>query len=280
MEYAQFQLPMGGVPGGSTNAYLLGAEPAVLIDPGSRSPALDEAVENATVGAIVVTHTHPDHVGALAHYAATTDATVYARRWRVGRFERATGVTPDRTLAEGDVVPVGGDDAEIAGDADVESDADVDGDGVIRVLETPGHAVDHLAFETPAGVVCGDLAIAKGSLAVTAPGGDMRAYMTSLRRLHARKPRALLPGHGPVADDPQATLRRLIDHRRQRERRVLAAVEGGAHTLDAVLDAAYDKDLTGVRGMAAGTVRAHLQKLDAEGAIDWDRATGRARTTA
>lgn len=258
MEYARFQLPMDGVPTGSTNAYLLGDDPAVLIDPGSHTPALEAAVENATVEAIAATHTHPDHVGALAHYAGMTGATVYTRRWREDRFERATGVSPDRTLAEGETIPIGEHAAA-------------------RVLETPGHAVDHLAFETPVGTVCGDLAIAAGSLAVTAPGGDMRAYLTSLRRLHARQPGALLPGHGAIAENARETLVRLIDHRRQRERRVLAAVENGAGRPNEIVDAAYEKDLTGVRGMAEGTVRAHLQKLAAEGALDWDRVAGLAR---
>jgi hypothetical protein len=72
-----------------------------------------------------------------------------------------------------------------------------------------------------------------------------------------------------------ATCRRLLTHRLDRERRVRAAVADGATTVDAILDAAYEKDLSGVRDLAAGTVRAHLAKLAVEGSLRWDgeRAT-------
>jgi glyoxylase-like metal-dependent hydrolase (beta-lactamase superfamily II) len=102
----------------------------------------------------------------------------------------------------------------------------------------------------------------------------MRAYLTSLRRLRARDPDRLYPGHGSVIDDPRATLDRLIDHRLRRERNVRAAVESGARTLDEVVDAAYDKDLSGVRDMARATVQAHLEKLAVEGDVTWDGSDG------
>jgi glyoxylase-like metal-dependent hydrolase (beta-lactamase superfamily II) len=261
MEVSRFPIEMPGVPAGSVNAYVVGESPGLLVDPGGWTPALDDAVAARDVDAIAVTHTHPDHVGALAEYAEETDATVHARRWHADRFRGATGVTPDATLGEGDAVEVGTDDGDTVS---------------VGAVETPGHAVDHLAFETPAGTLCGDLAVREGSLAVTVPGGDMRAYLTALRRLHARDPPALFPGHGPVIDDPRATLERLIRHRKRREERVVAAVENGASRLETVVDGAYEKDLTGVRSMARGTVQAHLRKLDAEGRLRWDERGGEA----
>ncbi|MFB6095855.1 MAG: MBL fold metallo-hydrolase [Haloferacaceae archaeon] len=250
MDVSRFPIPMGGVPCGSVNAYLVGDDPALLVDPGGRTDALDAAVAERNVVAVAATHTHADHVGALAHYAAETGATVYARRWFADRFRRASGVDPDRTLLEGDAIPLG--------------------EESIAVLDTPGHTTGHLSFVAPEGILCGDLAVVEGSVAVLAPEGDMRAYLTALRRLHARNPPALFPGHGPVADDPRATLERLIAHRDRRERRVAAAVAAGARELPEVLDRAYEKDLTGVRSMARATVRAHLEKLAVEGEIEWD----------
>jgi hypothetical protein len=68
----------------------------------------------------------------------------------------------------------------------------------------------------------------------------------------------------------RATVERIVAHRLDRERRVREAVEAGAGTVEAVCDAAYGKDLTGVRDLAEATVCAHLEKLAVEGKIRWD----------
>jgi glyoxylase-like metal-dependent hydrolase (beta-lactamase superfamily II) len=252
MTIRRLPLPTDTTAGGETNAYLVdGPASSFLVDPAARTDALDAAVADRGVDHVVVTHTHPDHVGAVADYAAETGATVWARRGREVRFEAATGVAPDRTFAEGERV------------------------GALTVLDTPGHAPDHVAFETPEGILAGDVVRASGSVAVSSPEGDMRAYLVALRRLLARDPPRLYPGHGPVVDGPEATVRRLYAHRLDRERRIEAAVREGAESVDAVLDAAYDRDLSGVRDLAAGTVRAHLDKLAVEGRVWIDPETGR-----
>ena len=244
-------------PTGETAAFLLGSDPALLVDPAAASDALDTAADEHAVGHVAVTHHHPDHVGAVARYADRHDATVLARTGRETAFERATGVAPDRTFRKGTTIPTG--------------------DGPARVLDTPGHAPEHVAFAHGDALACGDLAVAEGSVAVAAPEGDLRAYLTSLRRVHARNPGRLLPGHGPVIEAPRATVERLVVHRLDRERRVLAAVEGGARTVAAVCDRAYGKDLTGVRDLAEATVRAHLAKLAVEGRVRWDPRDDEAR---
>ncbi|MFC5134624.1 MULTISPECIES: MBL fold metallo-hydrolase [Haloferacaceae] len=242
---------------GTTNAYLANG---LLVDPAVRTDDLDEAVashgsaDGSGIGAIAVTHTHPDHVGAVADYADRTDATVHAHADHVERFRDATGTDPDGTFRDGDTLGTTG----------------------VRALDTPGHAPDHVAFvveDDPAtAALVGDLAVAEGSVVVGAPEGNLREYLASLERVRDAGFDRLYPGHGPTIEDPNATCERLIDHRIAREERVLAAVEAGAADVDAVLEAAYDKDLTGVADLARATVRAHLEKLAAEGRIDaaWD----------
>ncbi len=241
-------------PSGATNAYLVGADRTLLIDPGTRSDALDAALADRTVTHVAATHHHRDHVGAVADYARAHDATVWCRAGRAADFAAAAGIDPDRTFREGTTIPIG--------------------DGV-EVLGLPGHAPEHVGFAVDGGVLAGDLVVAEGSVAVAAPEGDLRAYCTSLRRLHATAPSRLYPGHGPVVDDPRATCRRLLRHRLARERRIRAAVADGAETVDEVLGAAYEKDLTGVRELARATVRAHLEKLAVEGAVAWDGTRAR-----
>jgi len=242
-------------PGGRTNAYLFGHDDALLVDPADRSPDLDAAVDDTDVSAIAVTHHHHDHVNAVTDYAAETGATVWVRAGRAEAFTDVAGLQPDRTFREGTVI-----------------DTDT---GAVEVLATSGHAPGHVTFAWDDGAAVGDLAVAAGSVVVGRPEGDMRAYLTALRRLRARDYERLYPGHGPVIEEPDAVLERLITHRLDREAKVRAAVENGATDLDEVLAAAYDKDLAGVKDLARATVACHLQKLAVEGDLQWDgeRAT-------
>lgn len=266
-------------PGGTTNAYVAGG---LLVDPAARTDALDAAVgldgednldgrSGTAVDAIAVTHTHPDHVGAVAEYADLTGAPVFAHADHTDRFADATGVEPDGTFADGETV----------------------GDTAVRAVDTPGHAPDHVAFAVAEGngegeadegaaaraLLCGDLAVAEGSVVVGAPEGDLREYLDSLGRVRDAGYDRLYPGHGPAIDDPTAVCDRLIDHRLDRERAVIAAVEAGASDVDAVVGSAYEKDLTGVADLARATVVAHLEKLLEEGRLgeEWSDRLARER---
>ena len=240
-------------PTGETNAYVVGEDDGLLVDPAARDGELDAAV-GAAAGHVAVTHCHPDHVGAVASYAREFDLTTWALAGRTAAFEAATGTEPDRTFVPGGTIPAA---------------------GGVGVLDTPGHAPGHVAFSTPDGLLTGDLAVSEGSVVVGAPEGDMRAYLTSLRRVHARDPDRLYPGHGPVIGEPRETCTRLVAHRLDREHHVLAAVREGNRTPTAIVEAAYDKDVSSVFELARATVIAHVEKLAVEGKLDFDGETAR-----
>lgn len=248
-------------PTGRTNAYVLGRDPAVLVDPAGVTDDLTALVEARNVEYIVLTHAHPDHVGGVSHYRTTGsgERTCLAAAGHEDRFASATGVRPDDTIGDGDRLTLG--------------------DGSVRVLALPGHAPDHLGFAVAENgpVCCGDCAVREGSVVVGGEGADMRAYFDTLRRLEQLDPPTLLPGHGPPIENPGPVLERLRTHRQRRERQIVDAVERGTTAPADIVDRIYDKDVSDVRDLAIATVVAHLEKLDTEGELDWDgdRATPR-----
>ncbi|MFB6153929.1 MAG: MBL fold metallo-hydrolase [Halodesulfurarchaeum sp.] len=246
----RFESSVGdSAPTGVTNTYLVG-DPGVLVDPASDDIA--EMVEGTNVDHAVVTHTHPDHVGGMVAVEEALDTTIWARYGRVERFERETGVEPDRTFESGDEL----------------------GDSGVTVIDAPGHAPDHVVFRREATAVVGDIARAEGSVMVGTPDGDMRAYLTTLRRLRQVAVERAYPGHGPPIKDPTDRFEQLLAHRLMRERRIEAAVNDGAKRVKPILDSAYEKDLEGKEELASRTVRAHLEKLAVEGRVRWDGEVG------
>jgi glyoxylase-like metal-dependent hydrolase (beta-lactamase superfamily II) len=195
---------------------------------------LAEARGRGGVGAIVLTHDHGDHVGAAdALRAGAGGAPVAAARW------------------EGADVRVGDGDAV----------------GPLQVVATPGHAPDHLAFV--AGDVCftGDAVLAQSSVFVAPDPGALRGYLAALERLRALDLDLLCTGHGPPVADPTALLDRYLAHRRDRERRLVAALADGLRTTDELLDRVWDDAPASLRRAATATLAAHLGKLDEEGRL-------------
>ena len=140
--------------------------------------------------------------------------------------------------------------------------------GPFEVVATPGHAVDHVALVWKRVAFAGDTVLGAGSVFVAPGGGGMAAYLDSLRRLRELDLEAIAPGHGPFVWDPRAKIDEYIEHRLERERKVVDALAAGARTRDELLDAAWDDvpfDEAPVLRIAAGvTLDAHLEKLAAE----------------
>jgi glyoxylase-like metal-dependent hydrolase (beta-lactamase superfamily II) len=139
--------------------------------------------------------------------------------------------------------------------------------GPFRAYGTPGHSPDSVCLV--AGRVCftGDTVLGSGSVFIAPGEGSLSAYLESLRRLRELPLDVLCPGHGPYVWDPAAKLDEYIEHRLDRERRLLEALERGLRTRDELLDSAWSDAPAGLRDFAALSLASHLEKLAEEGRL-------------
>lgn len=157
--------------------------------------------------------------------------------------------------------------SEMAGGAEVLRPWDGDRVGPFEVLATPGHSPDSVCLLAGAACFTGDTILGAGSVFVAPGGGSLAAYLDSLRRLLERDLETLCPGHGPFVHDAQARIQHYLEHRLERERRLLAALDAGAGTHDELLDAAWSDAPSELRPAARVTLEAHLEKLRDEGRL-------------
>jgi len=227
-----------------TNTYLYGADPCVVIDPGSEEEGHLAAIraaaaERGGIGLVLLTHSHEDHTAGA-----------------------------DRLGAE--VVLPAGDVSEFAGPYGP-ANSDTGGGVGLRAVATPGHSADHVCFLSEDGVCfSGDLVLGLGSTIVP-PGDDsLAAFMASLRLLQGEEIELIAPGHGPWVTDPAAKLAEYVEHREMRERRLLAALGRGELSRAALLAEAWDDVPIELLPMAAMAMEAHLEKLEGEGRLPGD----------
>jgi glyoxylase-like metal-dependent hydrolase (beta-lactamase superfamily II) len=229
--------------GPGTNTYVVGRNATCVIDPATDDHGYLDVLASVAgqVEIILITHRHPDHVGGVSPLVARTEAAV-----------AAFGPAPAAGVS---VRPIGDlDDIEVAG-------------VVLRALHTPGHAPDHLCFvlESERGLFAGDNVMGEGTSVIAPPGGNMRAYLASLRRLEEVGAERIYPGHFRPLDDPSEALARLIAHRYEREARVLDALAAEPRSIEAIVAKAYSDVPPELHGLAAGSTRAHLEFLEEQG---------------
>lgn len=153
-------------------------------------------------------------------------------------------------------------------DADVVLPAGGEEHHALRALATPGHAEDHVCFLTESGVCfSGDLVLGHGSTIVPPGGNSLAAFMDSLALLQEQEIELIAPGHGPWVTEPAAKLAEYVEHRRMRERRLLAALQRGERSRAELLATVWDDIPMELLPLAAMAMEAHLEKLEGEGRL-------------
>ena len=139
--------------------------------------------------------------------------------------------------------------------------------GPFRALATPGHSADSVCLVARSACFTGDTVLGSGSVFIAPGEGSLSDYLDSLRRLRELPLEVLCPGHGPYVWDPAAKLDEYIEHRLERERRLLDALDAGLRTRDELLDSAWSDAPAELRDFAALSLASHLEKLAEEGRL-------------
>ncbi len=180
-----------------TNCYLVASDrthDGMVIDPaGDAARILNDISElSLRIGLIVVTHTHPDHIGAIAQLKEATKAKFALHAAEAGiisqygnsqfsMFDPTFRPPPpaDRLLKDGDSIDVG--------------------DIVFKVLHTPGHSAGGICIAGYGVVFSGDTLFNMGIGRTDGPGGNYDLLISSIRSklLNLPAETVVLPGHGP-----------------------------------------------------------------------------------
>jgi glyoxylase-like metal-dependent hydrolase (beta-lactamase superfamily II) len=192
MSLAVLQLSLGSI---GTNCYVVrtgdDAAEAAVIDPGADATAIERVLADlgASCAAILLTHGHYDHFGALAELAASTGAPVWLPEGELDVFRRPdaffSGVSTPAFTGEATLL-AGGETVNAAGIA-------------FQVRHVPGHSPGHVSYYAEGHLFSGDV-LFSGSVGRTdLPFGDWDALLESIRSLADAYPpdTVVHSGHGP-----------------------------------------------------------------------------------
>ena len=248
-------------PATTTNTLIAGLDRLYIIDPATPDQAeqqrlfnkMDEMIsEGRTFEAILLTHHHIDHVGAVDAVSRRYRLPVRAHEETFLRID--AGYIKGEPLADGDRLELG-------------TAPDGSGDWHLKVMHTPGHAVDHLCYIDSRyhAAIVGDMLSTVSTILIDPPEGHMRTYLHSLNRLLDIPVKTLYPAHGLPHHDGHSLIRRFLRHRQGREDAIKSALTDAPRSIDQLLPEVYAEVSESIYPIASRALLAGLIKLEEDG---------------
>ncbi|NNM01700.1 MAG: MBL fold metallo-hydrolase, partial [Gammaproteobacteria bacterium] len=261
-------------PATTTNTIFIGTNPFYIVDPATpdeeEQQHLFDSVDarrndGAEPAAILLTHHHADHVGAVTALSRRYQLPVRAHALCYDRIP--PGFLPGEPLADGDRLELG-------------TAPDGSDDWHLRVIETPGHASDHLCFQESRyqATVVGDMLSTLSTIVIDPPDGHLRTYLDSLQRLLEHDITTLYPAHGMPHPKGNTLIKSYLAHRKVREQQLIAALTNAPQTMHDILPTVYPEIPETIYPIALRSLLAGLTKLAEDGvAAESDRGWRLAR---
>ena len=242
--------------GPGTNSYLIGKEDITLVDPG---PKIDAHIENlirlgeGKIKRILVTHTHRDHSPAAKVLGEILNVPLMGRLLEKDDSLQDRTFKPEFILKHGDLIETN--------------------EYTIETVHTPGHASNHLCYliQEEKVMLTGDHIMNGSTVVIAHPDGSMKDYLSSLELLRNYNFNKIGPGHGDFLGDPIAVVDWIIDHRLEREKKVISKLKlFSTVTSKDLVASVYDDVDSKLHPIAIWSLEAHLYKLLEDGMVQYN----------
>ncbi|MDY6959746.1 MAG: MBL fold metallo-hydrolase [Halobacteriota archaeon] len=252
------KMPFSATP--SMNVYLIKGDELALVDTGvgdrSSVGLISKEIESfGSLGMIINTHEHIDHIGGNARIKEITGASIAAHIKAAGLIgdpvtmnkRGMPSIKPSKVdiyLEDGEVIDLGS--------------------VKLRVIHSPGHSPGHIClyYEERKVLLGGDNILDTATTYVGSGAfGNMTEYLESLNRLLKLDLDMILPAHGEVIREPNAKIRESIDHKLAREREILEVLGQGEESLDGLIMKVYKVKYP---HLIRGAMLSYLEKLERE----------------